>query len=44
MAVGSMTGEATIGRFGGLAVFSRALKDDEMQRLHRAAAAERLQP
>ncbi len=37
MAVGSMTGEATIGRFGGLAVFNRALTDAEMKRLHAAA-------
>ncbi len=37
MAVGSMTGEATIGRFGGLAVFNRALNDAEMKKLHDAA-------
>lgn len=37
MAVGSMTGEATIGRFGGLAVFDRALSDVEMRNLHDAA-------
>ena len=37
MAVGSMTGEATIGRFGGLAVFNRALTDAEMKALHDAA-------
>lgn len=37
MAVGSMTGEATIGRFGGLAVFNRALSDAEMKALHNAA-------
>lgn len=37
MAVGSMTGEATIGRFGGLAVFNRALSDVEMKALHEAA-------
>ena len=36
-AVGRMLGEATIGRFGGLAVFNRALRDDEMKRLHDAA-------
>lgn len=36
-AVGKMLGEATIGRFGGLAVFNRALSDAEMQRLHEAA-------
>ena len=33
-----MTGEATIGKFGGLAVFKRALTDAEMLKLHRAAA------
>jgi hypothetical protein len=38
MAVGSMTGEATKGRFGGLAILNRALSDDEMKRLHEAAA------
>ncbi len=32
-----MTGEATIGRFGGLAVFNRALSDVEMKALHDAA-------
>lgn len=37
MAVGSMTGEATIGRFGGLAVFNRALSDAELKGLHEAA-------
>lgn len=36
-AVGKMLGEATIGRFGGLAVFNRALTDPEMRRLHAAA-------
>jgi hypothetical protein len=36
-AVGSMLGEALKGRLGGLAVFNRALTDDEMQRLHQAA-------
>jgi hypothetical protein len=36
-AVGKMLGEATIGRFGGLAVFNRALSDTEMKRLHDAA-------
>jgi hypothetical protein len=36
-AVGKMLGEATIGRFGGLAVFNRALNDAEMKRLHDAA-------
>ncbi len=42
MAVGSMTGEATIGRFGGLAVFNRALTDAEMLKLHRAADVARI--
>lgn len=37
MAVGSMIGEATIGRFGGLAVFNRALSDAEQKALHAAA-------
>ena len=37
MAVGSMLREATKGRFGGLAVFKRALTDAEMLRLHEAA-------
>lgn len=36
-AVGSMLREATKGKFGGLAVFSRALTDAEMKRLHEAA-------
>jgi hypothetical protein len=36
-AVGNMLGEATIGRFCGLAVFDRALTDSEMKRLHDAA-------
>lgn len=36
-AVGNMLGEATIGKFGGLAVFSRALTDAEMKSLHDAA-------
>lgn len=42
MAVGSMLREATIGRFGGLAVFARALSEAEMLRLHRAAGVETL--
>ena len=42
MAVGSMLREATKGRFGGLAVFNRALSDDEMRRLHDAARVDRL--
>lgn len=36
-AVGSMLGEATIGRFGGLAVFNRALSDAEIKKLHESA-------
>lgn len=36
-AVGSMLGEATIGKFGGLAIFNRALTDAEMKALHEAA-------
>ena len=42
-AVGKMLGEATIGRFGGLAVFNRALTDAEMRRLHDAADVEALE-
>lgn len=42
MAVGSMTGEATIGKFGGLAVFNRALSDEEIKKLHDAADVETL--
>ncbi|MDZ4685552.1 MAG: FAD-dependent oxidoreductase [Planctomycetaceae bacterium] len=41
-AVGKMLGEATIGRFGGLAVFRRSLSEAEMAQLHQAAAVERL--
>lgn len=41
-AVGKMLGEATIGRFGGLAVFNRAITDAEMKRLHDAANIELL--
>jgi len=41
-AVGSMLGEATKGRFGGLAVFNRALSDAEMKQLHDAAHVEAL--
>jgi hypothetical protein len=41
-AVGSMLGEATIGRFGGLAVFNRALADHELQALHAAARVDAL--
>ncbi len=36
-AVGSYTKEATIGHFGGLAVFDRALTDTEMSRLYDSA-------
>ncbi len=36
-AVGSFLREATIGKFGGLAVFDRALTDAEMKTLHEAA-------
>ncbi|MBE0542531.1 MAG: hypothetical protein IH623_14310 [Verrucomicrobia bacterium] len=36
-AVGSMLKEATIGKFGGLAVFNRALNDAEIKALHEAA-------
>jgi hypothetical protein len=41
-AVGSMLGEATKGRFGGLAVFNRALTDAEMKQLYDAANIEAL--
>jgi hypothetical protein len=41
-AVGKMLSEATIGRFGGLAIFSRALNDAEMKALHTAAELEKL--
>lgn len=41
-AVGSMLKEATIGRFGGLAVFNRALTDAEVKALHDSAGVERL--
>jgi len=43
-AVGSMFKEATQGKFGGLAVFNRALTDEEMKKLHDAAAIDKLQP
>jgi hypothetical protein len=36
-AVGSMLREATKGKFGGLAVFKRALTDAGMKRLHDSA-------
>lgn len=41
-AVGSMLGEATKGRFGGLAIFNRALTDAEMKQLHDSAHVEAL--
>lgn len=41
-AVGSFLREATIGRFGGLAVFDRALSDEEMAALHAAAGIDEL--
>ena len=42
-AVGNMLGEATIGRFGGLAVFNRAITDAEMKALHDSAKVETIQ-
>ncbi len=42
-AVGSMTREATKGRFGGLAVFDRCLTDEEILRLHESANLDALQ-
>lgn len=41
-AVGSFLGEAFKGRFGGLAVFNRALTDDEMKALHTSAGVDKL--
>jgi hypothetical protein len=41
-AVGSFQREATIGKFGGLAVFNRALSDEEMLELHKSAEIELL--
>jgi hypothetical protein len=41
-AVGSFFKEATKGRFGGLAVFDRALTKEEMRKLHEAANVEAL--
>jgi len=41
---GSMFFEATRGRFGGLAVFNRALTDDEIKSLHNASKVEALSP
>jgi hypothetical protein len=43
-AVGSMLGEATKGRFGGLAIFNRALTDAEMKALHEAAKIDQIAP
>jgi hypothetical protein len=43
-AEGSMLVDATRGKFGGLAVFNRALTDAEMKALHDAAAIDKLQP
>lgn len=43
-AVGSMLGEATIGRFAGLAVFKRALTNDEIRELHHSAHLEEMRP
>lgn len=36
-------GEASTGKFGGLAVFNRALTDDEMEKLHDSARIDRLE-
>lgn len=41
-AVGSFLREATKGRFGGLAVFDRALTDDEVAKLHASAGIDAL--
>lgn len=41
-AVGSFTREATTGRFGGLAVFNRALTEEQMMELHKAAGIDKL--
>ncbi len=41
-AVGSYTRESTIGHFGGLAVFDRALSDAEMKQLHDSANVDAL--
>lgn len=41
---GSMLSEAFRGKFGGLAVFDRALTDDEIKKLHDAAGIESLRP
>jgi hypothetical protein len=45
-AVGTLfhEGKATVGRFGGLAVFNRALTEAEMLQLHRAARIDLLPP
>ena len=42
MVVGSMLREATKGRFGGLAVFNRAVTDAEMMLMHQAAQVDAL--
>jgi hypothetical protein len=41
---GTMFSEAMRGKFGGLAVFNRALTDQEMKALHDAAKIEQLEP
>jgi hypothetical protein len=41
-AVGSMLREATIGHFGGLAVFDRALSSEEIKQLHESARIDEL--
>lgn len=41
-AVGSYLGEAMRGKFAGLAVYDRAISDDEMKQLHESAAIEKL--
>lgn len=41
---GSMLKEAFRGRFGGLAVFNRALTDDEMRALHDSAKVDAMKP
>lgn len=41
---GSMLREAFRGKFGGLAVFNRALTDEEMKQLHEAASIDKLDP
>lgn len=41
-AVGSFLGEALRGKLAGLAVFDRALTDEELQQLHDSAALDKL--